>query len=111
MTCDVPARIEAHAGFAVRQHLYTLGIKSIEAGVRQDTPVRGLQIVQPVKLVFTFKCRGTVRQGLEAQHQVAQTTASQWLERSSVLSQKVTLLLVKPSKTQASAKAAALYLT
>jgi len=111
MTRDMPARVETHLAFAVGQNLHALGIKTVEACVRQHIPMRGLQILKAFELVFTGKIAGSIRKGLEAVEKIAQACFQMRLEHRPVAAQDFTLPGIETSKTQAVAKAASLRLT
>ncbi|MNZ93368.1 hypothetical protein D3C78_1124300 [compost metagenome] len=104
---DLPARIKPHAAGIIRENLHPLGIKRIETRIRQNAPVRGLQIVQSVELIFTFEGRGTVRHGLETGHHVPQAGLDVRLQHAAIAAQEIGLRLIEAGKTQPSRQASA----
>ncbi|MNE23222.1 hypothetical protein D3C80_1164670 [compost metagenome] len=105
VTGDLPTRIETHAAGIVGKNLHPLGIKRVETCIRQHTPVRGLQIVQAVELVFTFERRRTVRHGLETVHHIPQARLDVGLEHAAIIAQEIGLRLVEAGKAQPSRQA------
>jgi hypothetical protein len=108
MPGDLPARIEPHLAFGIRQHLDALGIEAVEACVSQHAPMRRLEVVQPVDLAVAGEMARGIRKGLEALKQVAQRELDFCSERLAMLAQDVGLVFIKPGKTQALQQAACL---
>lgn len=72
MACELPARVEPHAGFRVGEHLDALGIKPVETGVGQDIPMGRLEVVQPVELAVAVEMTDGVRIGLQPLEKITQ---------------------------------------
>ncbi|CDN95974.1 hypothetical protein BN949_05147 [Agrobacterium tumefaciens] len=104
---DLPARIETHAAGIVGKNLHPLGVKRIETRIGQNAPVRGLQIVQAVELIFAFEGRRTVRHGLETGHHVPQAGLDVRLQHAAIIAQEIGLRLVEAGKAQPSRQASA----
>ena len=70
MTGDLPARVEPHLALGIGQDLDALGIEAVEAGVGQNAPVRGLQVMQPFDLAITGEMAGGLGERLQALEEI-----------------------------------------
>jgi hypothetical protein len=98
MTRDMPARVEAHAAFAVGEDLYPLGIERIEAGIGEHIPMGRQKIVEPVILALAGESAGCIRRRLEALEKVSQCRFERLRKDMAVLPEQFTLSLVEACK-------------
>jgi hypothetical protein len=108
MAGDVPAGIEPHAAFGVGQNFHPLGVKRIEAGIGQNTPVRGLQVVQTIELAFVLEIAGGIGERLETMEEIAQASFQLLLELRTKTAQQIALLGIEAGKGKAITQAARL---
>ena len=100
VTGNLPARIEPHLAFGIRQNLDALRIEAVEARIGQHVPVRGLQIVQTFDLAIAGEVAGGFGKGLEALEEIAQRQLDLRAERLAMPANDVGLAIIKTSKAQ-----------
>jgi hypothetical protein len=104
----MPARVETHLAFGIRQNLHTLGIKAVKARIRQNIPVGGLQVVEALDLTFALEIPRRVWKRLNTLKKVTQTGGQMLLKVETVAPDQITVFGVETGKAQPLTQAACL---
>jgi hypothetical protein len=107
MAGNVPARIETHPAFGIGENLDALGIERVEAGIRENLPVRPAQIVQALQLGVGFKIPGRLGKALETVEEVAKSGLEMWQQEVSVVANEGGGAFIQAGKAETSVKASA----
>src|SRR5690606_24206140 len=108
MAGNMPSRIEPHAAFGVGKNLHALGIKRIEACIRQHAPMRCLEIVQAIDLLLAIEIARRFGKGLIAMEEIAQTALQRRLDLWPIASQQIAQLRIETGECQSLTQASRL---
>ena len=100
MSGDMPARIKPHLALGIGENLDPFGIETIKASVREHGPMRGHEIMQTLDLMLAFKIAGSVRVGLIAHEEIAETGFYLRQQCVAVFAHEIELGAIQTGKTQ-----------